>query len=57
MAVDQTLIVSATYDDSYPEWFEKLPEPKVRVSTAGGGHPSQAFINAFPDPTALPIDV
>jgi len=46
---DDTLIVSATYDDSYPEWFEELREPKVRVSTAGGGHPSQAFINAFRD--------
>ena len=49
MPRDDTLIVSATYDDAYPEWFEKLPEPKVRVSTAGGGHPSQAFINAFRD--------
>lgn len=46
---DDTLIVSATYDDAFPDWYEQLPEPKVRVSTAGGGHPSQAFINAFRD--------
>lgn len=42
-----TLIVSATYDNSYPEWYDALPEPKIRVSTAEGGHPSQAFINAY----------
>lgn len=44
---DQTLIVSATYDDSYPEWFERLPEPKVRVSTKEGGHPTKAFIDTY----------
>jgi hypothetical protein len=42
-----TLIVSATYDDSYPVWYERLPSPKIRVSTAEGGHPSAAFINAY----------
>lgn len=48
MPVDpRTLIVSATYDDAYPEWYDLLPEPKVRVSTADGGHPSQAFVNTF----------
>ena len=44
---DSTLIVSATYDGSYPEWYDLLPEPKIRVSTADGGHPSQAFVNAY----------
>lgn len=44
---DDTLIVSATYDDSYREWYDMLPEPKIRVSTADGGHPSGAFVNAF----------
>lgn len=43
----RTLIVSATYDDAFPEWYERLPEPKVRVSTKDGGHPSQAFIRAY----------
>jgi len=47
MPRDDTLIVSATYDDSYAAWYDALPEPKVRVSTAEGGHPSQAFIRAF----------
>lgn len=45
----ETLIVSATYDGSYPEWYDLLPEPKVRVSTAEGGHPSQALIRAYRD--------
>lgn len=44
---DETLIVSATYDDSYREWYDALPEPKMRISTAEGGHPSQAFVRAF----------
>jgi hypothetical protein len=44
---NETLIVSATYDDSYPEWYDALPQPKVRWSTAEGGHPSQALIRAF----------
>jgi hypothetical protein len=44
---DQTLIVSATYDDAYRDWYDRLPEPKVRVSTAEGGHPSAAFIRAY----------
>ncbi len=44
---EQTLIVSATYDDSHPDWFERLPEPKARISTFDGGHPSQALIRAF----------
>ena len=43
---DETLIVSATYDDSYPEWFEALPEPKVRVSTAGGNIGAESGIGA-----------
>lgn len=47
MPSDETLIVSATYDDSHPEWFDMLPEPKVRWSTAEGGHPSQALIRAY----------
>lgn len=47
MSRDDTLIVSATYDDSYRDWYDALPEPKVRVSTADGGHPSAAFINAY----------
>lgn len=42
-----TLIVSATFDDSNPEWYDALPEPKVRMSTAGGGHPSAAFVKAY----------
>ncbi len=44
---DDTLIVSATYDDSHRDWYDLLPEPKVRVSTAAGGHPSKALIDTF----------
>ena len=44
---DSTLIVSATYDDLNPDWYAALPEPKVRWSTAEGGHPSQALIRAY----------
>src|SRR6187399_1825234 len=44
---DSTLVVSATYDDSYPEWYLGLPDPKIRWSTAEGGHPSQAFVRAY----------
>ena len=47
MPRDDTLIVSATYDDSYPDWYAALPEPKLRQSTASGGHPSQALISAY----------
>ena len=46
---DSTLIVSATYDDSNPDWYAALPEPNVRWSTAEGGHPSQALIRAYRD--------
>jgi hypothetical protein len=42
-----TLIISATYDDSHRDWYDRLPEPKVRVSTAEGGHPSKALIDTF----------
>jgi hypothetical protein len=42
-----TLIVSATYDDRHPDWYAALPEPKLRQSTAEGGHPSQALIRAY----------
>ncbi len=44
---DSTLIVSATLDDLNPDWYAALPEPKVRWSTAEGGHPSQALIRAY----------
>lgn len=42
-----TLIVSATYDDRHRDWYDLLPEPKVRVSTAMGGHPSKALIDTL----------
>lgn len=42
-----TLIVSATYDDSHRDWYDLLPEPKIRVSTAEGGHPSKALIDTY----------
>jgi hypothetical protein len=44
---DATLIVSATLDDLNPDWYAALPEPKLRQSTASGGHPSQALVNAY----------
>lgn len=44
---DDTLIVSASYDGSYPEWFERLPDPKVRMDTSEGGYQSRAYVNAF----------
>jgi len=42
-----TLIVSATFDGSNPDWYDALPEPKVRVSTEHGGHPSQALVDTY----------
>jgi hypothetical protein len=44
---DDTLIVSASYDDFRPEWFEAFPEPKVRVSTSDGGYQHGAYVDAF----------
>lgn len=43
-----TLIVSASYDGSYPEWYDALPDPKVRVDTSvHGGYVSGALIDTF----------
>lgn len=42
-----TLIVSASYDDSNREWFDRLPDPKVRMITQLGGYVSKALIDAY----------
>ena len=43
-----TLIVSASYDGSYPEWYDALPDPKLRADTsAHGGYVSGALIDAY----------
>lgn len=42
-----TLIVSASYDDSHRDWFDRLPDPKVRVDTSGGGYVSKALIDTY----------
>jgi hypothetical protein len=43
-----TLIVSASYDDSHRDWYERLPEPKVRVDTSKhGGYVSGALIDTY----------
>lgn len=42
-----TLIVSPSFDGSHADWFERLPEPKVRVDTSAGGYPSGALIDTY----------
>jgi hypothetical protein len=43
-----TLIVSASYDGSHQDWYDALPEPKVRVDTSiHGGYVSGALIDTY----------
>jgi hypothetical protein len=43
-----TLIVSASYDDSHSDWYDRLPDPKLRVDTSEfGGYVSGALIDAY----------
>lgn len=43
-----TLIVSASFDGSHEDWYDALPNPKVRVDTSQhGGYVSGALIDTY----------